>query len=253
MAEIHELAATMLVDARRSGTPIEGFPDECRPKDTDTALATQTRVLELLGEKVGGWKCSVPSGDRTLLAPLPASTVRRSSPCPIIPKGTVAEVEPEIAFVLQRDITPRTAPYTEDEVRAAIGEVRVVLELMASRYLYPDSVTWFETLADSVKHQGLFVGPVLPETSLEQTNAFHLVIEGPSGVLFDRNVKHPQGHPLKPLYWLVNFLSSKGRKLEVGTVITTGSYAGIIEVPMEVPLQFTYGDLGRFSVRFTSR
>jgi 2-keto-4-pentenoate hydratase len=79
-----------------------------------------------------------------------------------------------------------------------------------------------------------------------------LRIEGAQGVVFERDVNHPNGDPLKPLHWLANFLSNRGETLRGGIVITTGSYAGIIEVPMEVPLSFTYGSLGGFSVQFTN-
>ena len=33
--------------------------------------------------------------------------------------------------------------------------------------------------------------------------------------------------------------------------MTTGSYAGVLEVPVDTPLTFVYGDLGEFTVTFT--
>jgi 2-keto-4-pentenoate hydratase len=245
-----QIAAARLAEARRLGSPIDRLPEEQRPRDNEEALETQRRVLELIQEEIGGWKCSVPNGDRILVAPLPASTVRRTSPCLIVPKGGVAEIEPEIAFVLKRDLPPRATAYGEDEIRDAILETRLVLELIGSRYKDVDSISWLESLADSVRHQGIFIGPVASGRTLE---SFHLRIEGPLGVVFERGVKHPNGDPLKPLYWLANFLSSRGETLRGGTVITTGSYAGIIEVPMETPLSFEYGGLGRFSVQFSGK
>jgi 2-keto-4-pentenoate hydratase len=244
----YQIAAARLAEARQLGKPIDRLPEEQRPRDNEEALVTQRRVLELIQEEIGGWKCSVPNGDRILVAPLPASTVRRVSPCPIVPKGAVAEIEPEIAFVLKRDLPPRTTAYDEAEIRDAVLETRLVLELIGSRYKDVDSISWLESLADSVRHQGMFIGPITSERMLD---SFHLRIEGPQGVVFERDVKHPNGDPLKPLYWLANFLSNRGETLRGGIVITTGSYAGIIEVPVETPLNFTYGSLGSFSVQFT--
>jgi len=252
MKNTHEIVATHLAEARRSRQPMARLPEEARPKDNEDALAIQRRVMELLQEKVGGWKCSVPNGERILLAPLPVATIHRNSPCPIIPKGNVAEIEPEIAFVLSRDLAPRATPYSEIEVRDAVGEVRVVLELIGSRYREPDSISWLELLADSVKHQGMFIGPVISSAWQKQLESFHLKLEAPEGILFDREVKHPNGHPARPLYWLANFLTSRGETLKAGAVVTTGSYAGIIEAPMESPLTLKYGSLGSFSVRFVS-
>jgi len=35
--------------------------------------------------------------------------------------------------------------------------------------------------------------------------------------------------------------------------VTTGSYAGILEVPLSTTLRFRYGDLGGFEVAFAER
>jgi 2-keto-4-pentenoate hydratase len=107
-----EFAASRLAGARKTRSQIERLPETARPQTADEAIAIQRRAFELSGEKCGGWKCSVPVGDRMIVAPLPASTIYRSSPVPIIPKGSIALIEPEIAFILKRDYSrawPRTA------------------------------------------------------------------------------------------------------------------------------------------------
>ena len=241
-----ETAAQNLANARRSGIPTERSPEASRPTTTEEALRIQRRAFELLGEPLGGWKCSVPAGNNMIVAPLPSSTIHRSSPCPVIPHEGRAQIEPEIAFYLKYDLEPRPTPYSEDEVREAVGETRLVLELMASRYADHGAVTFLEALADSMRHQGMFVGPVLESPFERALESFHLTIDG----VFDKEVRHPNGHPLKPVHWLANFLSGRGETLRAGKLITTGSYAGIIEVPMGVPLNFTYGSLGGFTVEF---
>ena len=241
-----ETAARRLADARRDRAQIERLPEAARPTTTEEALRIQRRAFELLGEPLGGWKCSVPTGNNMIVAPMPSSTIRRSSPCPVIPHEGRAQIEPEIAFYLRYDLDPRATPYSEEEVREAVFEARLVLELMASRYMDHSAITFFEGLADSMRHQGMFVGPVLESPFERPLESFHLTIDG----VFDKEVRHPNGHPLKPLHWLANFLSGRGETLRAGKLITTGSYAGIIEVPMGVPLKFTYGDLGGFTAEF---
>ncbi len=250
MTTTRDFAARHLVEARRSGKPTSRLPEFCRPWSNADALDIQRRVLRLMKEEIGGWKCSLPNGDRILVAPLPESTIHRSSPCPILPKGTVAEIEPEIAFILKNDLIPRSTHYSEDEVREAVAETRLVLELMASRYADLDAVKWLENPADSAKNQGMFIGPVVADAFEKPIEAFRLSIDSPAGKLFDREVHHPNDHPLKPLHWLANFLSGHGETLHAGKIITTGSYAGIIEVPMETPLTFSFGSLGQFDVEF---
>src|SRR5215475_1493333 len=121
-----EKAAEFLVRCRRDNVQQDRIPEECRPQSTGEALAVQQKVLELIGEKAGGWKCSVPSGDKLTVAPLPATGIRRNSPCPIRPTGSIAEIEPEIAFILGRTLDPRHEPYIEDEIRSPIAETRMV-------------------------------------------------------------------------------------------------------------------------------
>ena len=60
--------------------------------------------------------------------------------------------------------------------------------------------------------------------------------------------RHGDGHPLRPLYWLANFLAARGEGLRAGQVVTTGSYAGAIDVPLDQSLTVTYGDLGQVAI-----
>ena len=250
-------AARQLVAARTERRPGARLPVSCRPADADQGLAIQRRVGEILGLEIGGWKCSVPTPERRIAAaPIFAPTITSVAPCPIMPIAGKARVEPEIAFMLARDLPARATPYDEADVRAAIGEARLVLELMGPRYVDPAAVTFPELLADSVANQGLFVGPVLSNPHGLSLDAFAIVIDGADGTLITRDGKHPDGHPLRPLYWLANFLAAggygEGVSLKAGQVVTTGSYCGVVDVPLETALVFRYGDLGTLDVQFST-
>src|SRR5580658_10159670 len=111
--------------ARRARRPGERIPELCRPADCAGALSIQRRVSELIGEQIGGWKASVPPPGIINLAPIYASTIYTASPCPVLTSGLTMSIEPEVAFVLGRDLGPRSTPYTESEVRSAISETRL--------------------------------------------------------------------------------------------------------------------------------
>ncbi len=237
-------AARILAAARRGGPRCARLPQACRPSDIASALAIQRRVSELLETPVGGWKCSVPTPDKTIVAPIYAPTIRRTSPCPVTVSAGAIQIEPEIAFVVGRDLPPRAAPYSEAEVRAAIAETRLVLELLGCRYVDPATVGFPEMLADGANNQGLFVGPVVDRGLDRALDAFAVAIAAPSGTLLTRDGRHPDGHPLRPFVWLANFLVEYGTPLRAGQIVTTGSYAGALTVPLATPLTVTYGDLG---------
>ncbi len=190
-------AAQHLADARRARRRGERIPEACRPRDIATALMIQERVTDLLGEPVGGWKASAPKPDKIMMAPIYAHDIRRGDRCPIVPNEGLAPIEPEIAFVLARDLAPGAG---EEEILAAIGETRLVLELMGSRYAKPEEATFPEMLADCINNQALLVGPVLEMGAGDWASAFPITIPG----VFEGNGRHPDGHPLAPLKWLAS-------------------------------------------------
>ncbi len=74
-----ESAAQFLAAARRAGRAGPRLPEASRPADLESALAIQRRVGELLGKDIGGWKCSVPSPERPILAaPIFADAIVRA-------------------------------------------------------------------------------------------------------------------------------------------------------------------------------
>ena len=247
-----EAAALHLLAARRHRRPGPRLPEASRPTTDKDALAIQRRIALLLDEPIGGWKCSLPTPDKTLVAPIYEGTIRRASPCAVPVYQTFARIEPEIAFVLAHDLPRRSRPYTDADVREAVGETRLVLELMGSRYADPAALPFPEMLADSANNYGLYVGPVVPRGLDRSLDAFPLAIHGPAGAILARDGAHPDLHPLRPLTWLANWLgtNSAGWKqgLTAGQIITTGSYAGALDVPLATPLTITYGDLGKVEV-----
>jgi 2-keto-4-pentenoate hydratase len=122
---------------------------------------------------------------------------------------------------------------------------------MGSRYADAPSAAFPELLADFISNQGLFVGPALADPWQRKLDAFPITIRAGDSIFATRDGRHPDGHPLRPLVWLANYLASQGNPLRAGQIVTTGSYCGVIDVPLGKPLTFTYGDLGSLSVTLT--
>ena len=247
-------AARHLLAARRAGKPGPQIPEACRPAALDDALAIQRRVQALLGVATAGWKCSLPKPERALsYAAIFAPSLFRTSPCPVSTRDT-ARIEPEIAFVLGRDLPPRAGGYGEDERRAAIAETRLVLEILGSRYAEPAAANFAEVLADQVSNEGLFVGPTLEDGLARPLEGFAIAVDAPAGPLHRREGRHPDGHPLRPFFWLANHLAGREDTsgLAAGQIVTTGSYAGALEVPVGVPITITFGTLGRIAIELAA-
>jgi 2-keto-4-pentenoate hydratase len=249
-----ESAAQFLLDARKRGTPGGRMPEASRPTTVDEALAIQRRVVELVGLPIGGYKCSVPTDARPVAyAPIFAPTIARSSPMRVADKGPMLKVEPEIACVLGRDLLPRSTPYGEEEVRDAVKEAHFVLEVLGSRYAEFPGIPFPDNLADSIANAGLYVGPAVRDPWRRALGELGIAVTSGGKMLAAKDGRHPDGHPLRPLHWLANYLAQNGAPLREGMIVTTGSYCGIVEVPMDEMLTFTYGDLGGLSATFVAQ
>ena len=136
----------------------------------------------------------------------------------MIGTGATARIEPEIAFVLARDFPRRDRPYSEDEVRD--GDRGSALRAGDPRHRAiadPASIDWLEMLADNVNNQGLFVGPVLRRTRWRRKlEAFPVTVDAPRACVSTRDGRHRDGHPLRPLVWLANYLAARGEPLRAG-------------------------------------
>ena len=250
MAVQTDIAAQHLVAARQAGVPGARIPEGARPANPDEAFAIQEQVTALSGLEIGGWKCSLPSEDKVAAAPIYAADITRASP-KVWDAGTKARVEPEVAYVLNKDLPPRATPYTEEEVRAAIGETRLVLELIGCRYADPTGYPFPEMLADRMQNQGLFIGPVLDNSFDKALDTFPITVSGAQGVISTHNGVHPNEHPFKPFFWLANFLNTRGTGLRAGQIVITGSYDGVVPVPFDEEITVQFGELGSITTQLT--
>lgn len=246
-------AATILATRRKNGEQGARLPESCRPLDIDTALAVQSAVTQQLGERIGAWKCGMPAEGRVVAAPIHAGTIHTASPCPAWARAGQVQVEPELAFILGRDLPARELPYTSAEVDAAIARTHLALELIGSRYNDPASASFSENLADGLLNQGLFIGPQVDGDQARTTGTMAIRVTHDDGREIELDGRHPNADPRAPLYWLAEFWRSKGQGLQAGQAVITGSYAGTFSVPAEQDIAIRYGELGVLKVHFTRK
>ncbi|MBU2965521.1 hypothetical protein Q4508_08910 [Amphritea sp. 2_MG-2023] len=259
-ADIHAAAQALLT--RRLNNHITGqLNPQYRPNSVSDALAIQQGLIGLMaqqGNSVGGWKCALPIAidgltDVPVVAPIFSRSIHTDSPCPIITDEGQCKIEPEIAFCFAQDLPCRSTPYSEQEIVAALSCASLALELILSRYLQPDSVSYVEHLADCLFNQGLFIGPEISLEQAFQASTIELSLttsSTPEAQLFAG--KHPCGEPQLPLFWLVNFLHQQGIDIKAGQRVITSSYAGVIDIRPSDDVTLTYDHLGEIKLRFES-
>jgi len=250
-------AAAILVERRINGSQAERLPENCRPQNLEQALAIQAAVTvqwcEQMDDSIGGWKCLLPPEGKLVIGPIFTRTIDSIPPVSLWPKGERARIEPELAFFFGQDLPARAEPYTPAEVDAAIARTHMALELINSRYADPATCEFPEMLADGLVNQGLFIGPQVDSDSARGASSFTVTMTCATGEVIERQGQHPNTHPRAPLYWLAEFLRSRGEGIVAGQAVITGSYAGVIEVPLNTDIQIDYAGLGSMQVSFTAK
>ncbi|WP_052749243.1 fumarylacetoacetate hydrolase family protein [Rheinheimera mesophila] len=237
-----EQAAAWLANYRRRGEAAPLLPAELRPTSLAEAFAIQQWLFIELDWPVIGWKAGLPGPDKWVLAPI--ANLQQGELCLFEQHSEQYSIEPELAFLLARDLPARAEPYSEAEIKAAIAATHLALELIIRPYQADAGAEFFDQLAAGLFNQGLYIGPAIATDSIP--HHFELELDY-AGQPQQFAAQHPNLDPLLPLYWLVNHLSAQGIGLKQGQWVITGSYAGVVQVPANTKLKLQFGSFGQIS------
>jgi 2-keto-4-pentenoate hydratase len=246
---LHE-ASEMLLEARRSERPIDDLPPTLRPKTLEEAYFVQDLILQALG-RAGGWKVGAPGPEATpLCAPMPLITFAQSGARIARQFRRLRGVEGEIAFLIGRDLPPRSAPYTRQEEVDAIASCHPAIELLESALRDPDSADRLTAIADLQTNGGFVAG-----AAVAGWQDFDFADESAQmnvdGFVRVENGKNSAGSDLLRLVvWLANEAQNRTGGLRAGQWITTGSWTGKILAESGSVAVARFPHFGEVSVTF---
>lgn len=247
-----EIAAAALVRARLEGVRLASLPGSNLPTSLAQGFAIQQHVGPLAGKTVG-WKCALPPAGKWIVAPIYSDSIVKGERYRLAADADKARIEPELACVLAHDLPARVEPYTTEEIVAAISDVHLALEVIDCRYTDPHTLPFEHLLADGLFNHGLVLGaPITLSNPASMPSELDITLSDATAALLNIKGRHPDGDPLLPIVWLANFLSTQGIGLQAGQVIITGSYAGVLDVPVNQPLHVRFGEAGSLSVHFST-
>ena len=114
-------AAELLLEARRTVQPIDDLPPGMAPRTLEEAYCIQDLMLQAIG-KAGGWKVGAMTPDSTpFYAPMPVDGFTTSGERIARQYRRLRGVEAEIAFLMGKDLPPRSTPYSRAELIDAIA------------------------------------------------------------------------------------------------------------------------------------
>ena len=209
--------AGRLAAARRAGARIE-LDDP--PLTIEEGFAVQDRVVALLGEPVIGWKVIELPGGAVIFAPLLAGGQVPAGGTWQVEGREPAGIELEIAFRMARDVPMGATP---SEVVDAIGSAHVVFELCQSRNRAPETLPRHVGLADCILNAGIIVGAEITGWRGRDLRAC------PGRLLVDGKllVEGKSIDPIRAVQVLPQALISRGKALQAGQVVITGSLIGM--------------------------
>ena len=156
-------------------------------------------------------------------------------------------VEPEIAFVLAREL--RGPGVTRDDVLAATEYVTPALEIIDTR-IRDWKITLADTIADNASSGRVVLGEEKTAPHRHDLASIAMKLEK-NGVVVEQGVGSAVlGHPAEPVAWLANKFAEFGQSLAAGSVVIPGALCRAVPVSPGDAIAASFGPLGSVSVRF---
>lgn len=256
-------AARLIWQQWQAGSSFTGLPEDCRPTTRMAGYAAQACLPQVSGRNVLGWKIAATSlaGQKHINVSGPlAGRILSGQVLPpddlVPPEGNRMRVaEPEMAFVMGRDLPARTEAYVEAEVMAAVSCLHPSLEIPNSRFAVFTEAGEAQLLADNACAHQFILGPQAPvlwRTLDLSRHPVHARVTHRDGNSWTRDGSGAAvlGDPRKALTWLVNELSSLGIGLNKGQFVTTGTCMPPLELTEGDTVEADFGPLGRVGLQF---
>jgi len=243
--------------AQREHVQIPGPSQSLGELSHDQAYEVQDRVVAHRiesGERQLGWKVGATSLalleqmkgqiDEPIYGAVMSPTTWQEPDAVCAADFSALTLEAEIGVVLA---TPLRGPNaTRLDVLAAAAGALAAVEISDGR-LEAGTANLADGLADSAYHGGLILGsPMRPAVGFD---FFH------EGVVVRKNGRlvgsgcgaEAYGHPLDVVAWLANALARRGRGLEAGQVVSTGSLTQPFPAEVGDRIDVSFANLGRIA------
>jgi 2-keto-4-pentenoate hydratase len=242
-------AAGMLLDARRTNTPIDDLPAAVRPVNLEEAYFVQDRIALAYGE-IGGWKVGAGTADATpMFAPMPRAWIAGNNAV-LGGRHRFRGLEAEIAFQMGKDLPPREKDYSRDEVVAAIRSCHPAIEVIESGLTDPLKAEKLSMIADLQMHGAFVYGAAVADwQSIDfSKERVTLVVDGV--VRVERTGSNTAGDLTRLLPWLANDGAARTGGLKAGQWVTTGSWTGVSMGTAGSCVNVNFSTAGEVDLRF---
>lgn len=244
-------AAAFVAEAHRTRAPYCNLPAEIAPPTIADAYAAQEALRELwtpIHGPVRGLKIATTTKVMQALMgidhPCGGMIYERrihQSPARLKREHFVnLMVEFELAVRLGTGLPSRETPYTSVDVRPAVAEIMPAFELIEDRGADYKRTSALSLIADNAWNGGIVLGA--PQQVPEDVE-----LDGLQGRLTVDGEERGSGRtddPMGALAWIANLAAGRGRPLEAGMIVITGSVLPTIAATAGQTLVFSLDGLG---------
>ncbi|MGD9801782.1 MAG: 2-keto-4-pentenoate hydratase [Hyphomicrobiaceae bacterium] len=251
-------AARYIADAHAARQPYGNLAGVLEPPSIADAYAVQEELRKLwepIHGPVAGLKIAVTTKvmqelmgiDHPCGGMIYARNIHTSPHVLAMSRYMHAVLEFELAVRVGRTLAKKAAPWTREEVRAEITEVMPAYELIEDRNAVYKETRPTTLIADNAWNAGIVVGkPVVVPAALE-LNGLVGRLTTPTGVREGRT-----DDPMGALAWCANLAADRGRPLEAGQVVITGSVIPTLPISIGEAFKFELEGLGSIEISATS-
>jgi 2-keto-4-pentenoate hydratase len=243
-----EQAAAICLEARRNGQRIDNLPAALQAASLEEAYVVQDAMIKA-HLPIGGWKIGGPPTADPFFAPMPAAWIAASGS--VLKGHHFRAVEAEIAFRLDKDLPPRSTPYTREEILAAIASCHPAIEVLEMAFPKPEGVERFVLFGDMQQHGGFIYGAAFAEWQKQDWADESVTLTVDGAVLMEKKASNPAGTDLvRLLVYLANEGAARTGGLKEGDWITTGSWTGNTPVGESSSVDVKFAHAGAVNLRF---
>jgi 2-keto-4-pentenoate hydratase len=243
-------AARLLIAARRERSLLPALPEAAQPQSFADAVAVQDRTVALLGETISGYKIAGTDSTSVMWGAVLGSRVFTSPARVEAALVPLLGVEVEIAFRLDRDIAADDLDWTKarfDEAATALP----LIEIVDTRFTSYTGTPPLHRAGDFMSNGGIVCGAPLAgwrSINLEKL-AIRLSFSGQ--IVADVVGGHAAGDPRLPALAFLN-APLRARMLPRGTILTTGTYTGLLYAKPGDVVEADVGPFGKLRLDFTA-
>lgn len=258
--EIQEEITDILFHAEKEQREIKKFVDQYPELTIDVAYTIQESLIERKCAEentvISGWKLGLTSKAKQQMMGvhepsygvlLQNMELHPSEPISIAP-FIHAKIEPEIAFVLKKDLAGPVV--TVADVLDATDYVIAAMEIIDSRY-ENFNFTLPDVIADNSSSSRYILGKTkhsVAEIDLEQMG---IVFKKNGDVCSTTTAASVMGNPARAVAWMANKLLARGQKVRAGEVVLSGALTGAETIQIDDTFTVSFDGLGEFDVTFT--